>query len=76
MYTYSGVQTPAEPSTGAPELAAAVDELLDQLQHKFDGVSTEIFGKRESSPFLYLVYLLPWPCSRRSISKEKGQVEL
>ncbi|KUL81495.1 hypothetical protein ZTR_09706 [Talaromyces verruculosus] len=39
------IQTPTDPSTGAPELAAAVDELLDQLQHKFDGVSTEIFGK-------------------------------
>lgn len=25
----------------------AVDDLLDQLQHKFDGVSSEIFGKCE-----------------------------
>jgi hypothetical protein len=46
-------QTPTDPSTGAPELAAAVDELLDQLQHKFDGVSTEIFGKRMSPPILF-----------------------
>ncbi|QSS55294.1 hypothetical protein I7I53_03142 [Histoplasma capsulatum var. duboisii H88] len=27
------------------QLAQAVDELLDQLQNKFDKVSTEIFGK-------------------------------
>ncbi|PGH05367.1 hypothetical protein AJ79_06836 [Helicocarpus griseus UAMH5409] len=27
------------------QLAQAVDELLDQLQDKFDKVSTEIFGK-------------------------------
>jgi len=54
-------QTPTEPSTGAPELAAAVDELLDQLQHKFDGVSTEIFGKRMPPLSLYfLVMLTDW----------------
>lgn len=29
------------------QLAQAVDELLDQLQSKFDKVSTEIFGKCE-----------------------------
>ncbi|KAK2741086.1 hypothetical protein FQN55_008490 [Onygenales sp. PD_40] len=29
----------------ATQLAQAVDELLDQLQSKFDKVSTEIFGK-------------------------------
>ncbi|KAL1966791.1 hypothetical protein VTN77DRAFT_3756 [Rasamsonia byssochlamydoides] len=42
-------QTASSPSadggSGAQELAAAVDDLLDQLQHKFDKVSTEIFGK-------------------------------
>ncbi|XHG04694.1 hypothetical protein AWENTII_007943 [Aspergillus wentii] len=27
------------------ELTAAVDDLLDQLQHKFDNVSREMFGK-------------------------------
>ncbi|KAE8331637.1 heat shock factor binding protein 1-domain-containing protein [Aspergillus sergii] len=27
------------------QLAAAVDDLLDQLQHKFDNVSREMFGK-------------------------------
>lgn len=26
---------------------AAVDELLDQLQHKFDNVSRDMFGKCE-----------------------------
>ena len=56
---WTKMQTSTDPSTGAPELAAAVDELLDQLQHKFDGVSTEIFGKRMSPPlpshsFLFL----------------------
>jgi heat shock factor-binding protein 1 len=28
------------------QLTAAVDELLDQLQSKFDNVSKEVFGKR------------------------------
>ncbi|KAJ9301520.1 hypothetical protein DTO271G3_1655 [Paecilomyces variotii] len=32
-------------ASGSQELAAAVDDLLDQLQHKFDNVSSEIFGK-------------------------------
>ncbi|PWY84964.1 hypothetical protein BO70DRAFT_428551 [Aspergillus heteromorphus CBS 117.55] len=27
------------------QFTAAVDDLLDQLQHKFDGVSREMFGK-------------------------------
>ncbi|RAL00877.1 heat shock factor-binding 1 family protein [Aspergillus ibericus CBS 121593] len=27
------------------QFSAAVDDLLDQLQHKFDGVSREMFGK-------------------------------
>ncbi|KAA8652568.1 heat shock factor-binding 1 family protein [Aspergillus tanneri] len=27
------------------QLTAAVDDLLDQLQHKFDNVSREMFGK-------------------------------
>lgn len=35
-------------SSGTQELAAAVDDLLVQLQKKFDGVSSEIFGKCES----------------------------
>ncbi|QKX59272.1 uncharacterized protein TRUGW13939_06404 [Talaromyces rugulosus] len=38
-------QTQSTESSAAPELAAAVDELLDQLQNKFDNVSTEVFGK-------------------------------
>ncbi|KAL2011530.1 hypothetical protein VTN00DRAFT_4248 [Thermoascus crustaceus] len=52
----SGAQTPLSsqgpsPSggvgdnSGTQELAAAVDDLLVQLQKKFDGVSSEIFGK-------------------------------
>lgn len=32
------------------QLAQAVDDLLDQLQHKFDNVSREMFGKRRSCP--------------------------
>ncbi|KAL2221781.1 heat shock factor binding protein 1-domain-containing protein [Thermoascus aurantiacus ATCC 26904] len=32
-------------SAGSQELAAAVDDLLNQLQKKFDSVSNEIFGK-------------------------------
>ncbi|OKL61472.1 hypothetical protein UA08_03496 [Talaromyces atroroseus] len=36
---------PQSASESSTELAAAVDDLLDQLQHKFDGVSSEIFGK-------------------------------
>ncbi|KAL5362721.1 heat shock factor binding protein 1-domain-containing protein [Aspergillus floccosus] len=36
----------AQPSTDAQEqFTAAVDELLDQLQHKFDTISREMFGK-------------------------------
>lgn len=46
--------TPTDTGAGAQELAAAVDDLLDQLQHKFDKVSTEIFGKCEYSPPPYL----------------------
>lgn len=30
------------------QLTAAVDDLLNELQSKFDNVSTEMFGKRES----------------------------
>lgn len=37
--------TAPETPSGSQELAAAVDDLLDQLQHKFDNVSTDIFGK-------------------------------
>nr|KMM71875.1 hypothetical protein CPAG_08176 [Coccidioides posadasii RMSCC 3488] len=40
--------TPAEASTednGSQQLAVAVDDLLDQLQHRFTSVSNEIFGK-------------------------------
>ncbi|KAJ9204057.1 hypothetical protein DTO166G4_8825 [Paecilomyces variotii] len=37
--------TSATDASGSQELAAAVDDLLDQLQHKFDNVSSEIFGK-------------------------------
>ncbi|KAI9045162.1 uncharacterized protein KD926_009576 [Aspergillus affinis] len=36
------------------QLTAAVDDLLDQLQHKFDNVSQEMFGKRAQSLFLLL----------------------
>jgi len=39
------LQPQGSDGSGTQELAAAVDDLLDQLQHKFDSVSTEIFGK-------------------------------
>ncbi|KAJ5098493.1 hypothetical protein N7532_005494 [Penicillium argentinense] len=36
----------SQPSSDAQgQLTAAVDELLDQLQSKFDNVSKEVFGK-------------------------------
>ncbi|KAF3385180.1 hypothetical protein F1880_002593 [Penicillium rolfsii] len=36
----------SQPNSDAPgQLTAAVDELLDQLQSKFDNVSKEMFGK-------------------------------
>lgn len=34
------------------QLTAAVDELLDQLQSKFDNVSKEVFGKRAFQSYL------------------------
>jgi heat shock factor-binding protein 1 len=34
-----------ENSDAQGQLTAAVDELLDQLQSKFDNVSKEVFGK-------------------------------
>ncbi|RAL13956.1 heat shock factor-binding 1 family protein [Aspergillus homomorphus CBS 101889] len=37
--------TTTPPSSIQSELNAAVDDLLDQLQHKFDGVSRDIFAK-------------------------------
>jgi len=38
-------QQQAADDKSAHQLALAVDDLLHQLQHKFDNVSTEIFGK-------------------------------
>ncbi|PYI11110.1 hypothetical protein BO78DRAFT_393581 [Aspergillus sclerotiicarbonarius CBS 121057] len=35
----------AQTSDPQGQFSAAVDDLLDQLQHKFDGVSREMFGK-------------------------------
>lgn len=43
-------------SSGTQELAAAVDDLLDQLQHKFDSVSNEILGKRKYTHNVYIVW--------------------
>ncbi|KAF9884594.1 hypothetical protein FE257_001416 [Aspergillus nanangensis] len=45
--TIDAVSSPdTQPITGAQEqFTAAVDELLDQLQHKFETVSREMFGK-------------------------------
>lgn len=55
ILTINQTPEPTTGTTGTTELAAAVDELLDQLQHKFDGVSSEIFGKRKS------IYSYPLP---------------
>ncbi|GLA80607.1 hypothetical protein AtubIFM56815_001432 [Aspergillus tubingensis] len=47
--TAEAVPPPPTTSTQNPDaqgqFSAAVDDLLDQLQHKFDGVSREMFGK-------------------------------
>ncbi|OJZ83739.1 hypothetical protein ASPFODRAFT_49174 [Aspergillus luchuensis CBS 106.47] len=47
--TAEAVPPPPTASTQNPDaqgqFSAAVDDLLDQLQHKFDGVSREMFGK-------------------------------
>ncbi|KAK2767005.1 hypothetical protein FQN54_006322 [Arachnomyces sp. PD_36] len=56
--------------TGTHELAMAVDDLLDQLQHKFDGVSSEIFGKCEcvsEAVDLSLTYMGPTMLMRVAI---------
>ncbi|PWY95887.1 hypothetical protein BO94DRAFT_581046 [Aspergillus sclerotioniger CBS 115572] len=37
--------TSTQTSDPQGQFSAAVDDLLDQLQHKFDGVSREMFGK-------------------------------
>ncbi|GJP98418.1 hypothetical protein CBS63078_3542 [Aspergillus niger] len=37
--------TSTQNSDAQGQFSAAVDDLLDQLQHKFDGVSREMFGK-------------------------------
>jgi hypothetical protein len=51
-------QPPSE-DTGAQQLAAAVDDLIDQLQGKFDTVSKEIFGKCQLiAPPCFLGYLM------------------
>ncbi|KAK2744410.1 hypothetical protein FQN57_004307 [Myotisia sp. PD_48] len=34
--------------TGAQQLVAAVDDLLDQLQSRFEAVSTDIFSKMDN----------------------------
>ncbi|EEH40428.2 hypothetical protein PAAG_02483 [Paracoccidioides lutzii Pb01] len=57
-----------EPTTAGDEssnqLAQAVDELLDQLQDKFDKVSAEIFEKCPSVPSLgFPNDPNPFPCS-------------
>jgi hypothetical protein len=51
-------QTQSTEGSAAPELAAAVDELLDQLQNKFDNVSTEVFGKCMLLTFLFFSFFL------------------
>ncbi|KAJ5607340.1 hypothetical protein N7537_003959 [Penicillium hordei] len=41
----------SQPNSDAQgQLTAAVDDLLNELQRKFDNVSMEMFGKRESPP--------------------------
>ncbi|PLB38126.1 heat shock factor-binding 1 family protein [Aspergillus candidus] len=35
----------SQPTDAQGQLTAAVDDLLDQLQHKFDNVSRDMFGK-------------------------------
>jgi heat shock factor-binding protein 1 len=64
VYTFCVLRTPLNALTKCPQnsdaqgqLTAAVDDLLNELQTKFDKVSTEMFGKRESM----LQYPLPSP---------------
>lgn len=57
VYTFCKLRSPLIALTKCPQnsdaqgqLTAAVDDLLNELQTKFDKVSTEMFGKRESLP--------------------------
>ncbi|KAJ5160031.1 uncharacterized protein N7482_007035 [Penicillium canariense] len=43
--TTAGESFLSQPSDAQGQLTAAVDDLLDQLQSKFDNVSKEMFGK-------------------------------
>jgi hypothetical protein len=47
------------------QLTAAVDELLDQLQSKFENVSTEMFAKRTSlPPLIYTHFFYTSNCDK------------
>lgn len=57
VHTIFKLQTPPvaltkchQNSDAQGQLTAAVDDLLNELQSKFDNVSTEMFGKREFLP--------------------------
>lgn len=57
VHTLHKLQPPPVALTNYPQnsdaqgqLTAAVDDLLNELQRKFDNVSSEMFGKRESPP--------------------------
>ena len=52
------------------QLTAAVDDLLDQLQHKFDNVSRDMFGKRQLSP-LHCSSILVGPIHNASKKTQK-----
>lgn len=53
----NGCTSHLQSSDAQGQFNAAVDELLDQLQHKFDNVSREMFGKCE---FTTLIHIYLW----------------
>ena len=53
----NGSSSSLQSSDAQGQFNAAVDELLDQLQHKFDNVSREMFGKCEFTTPYHTIYI-------------------
>ena len=53
----NGCTSHLQSSDAQGQFNAAVDELLDQLQHKFDNVSREMFGKCEFTTSYHILDL-------------------
>lgn len=56
MQMTNGYSSRLQSSDAQGQFNAAVDELLDQLQHKFDNVSREMFGKCEFTTLYHTIY--------------------